>query len=90
MMLYRLLSYLPFPLLYALAWLAYLILYFLVRYRRDVVRENLAKAFPEKDNMERAALAKSFYRQLTQVGIEIVKARRMDQAEFQKGLTGTA
>lgn len=84
MILYRLLSYLPFPLLYALAWLAYLILYFLVGYRRDVVRENLAQAFPEKDNMERAALAKSFYRQLTQVGIEIVKARRMDQAEFQK------
>lgn len=84
MILYRLLSYLPFTLLYVLAWLAYFVLYHLIGYRRDIVRDNLKNAFPEKDNMERAVLEKKFYRQLTQVAVEIVKARRMDEAAFRK------
>lgn len=84
MILYRLLSYLPFPLLYALAGLGYLVLYFLLGYRRDIVRTNLANAFPEKNDRERAVLERKFYRQLTDVAVEIVKARRMKKAEFEK------
>ena len=84
MIFYRFVSYLPFTLLYACAWLAYLILYYLIGYRRAVVRDNLKNAFPEKDSRERAVIEKGFYRQLTQVAVEIVKARRMDAAEFRK------
>jgi KDO2-lipid IV(A) lauroyltransferase len=80
--LYRLISWLPFPLLYAAAWFAYLVLYYVAGYRRAVVRQNLTRAFPEKSEAEVTALAKSFYRRLAQVAFEIVKARRMRREQF--------
>jgi KDO2-lipid IV(A) lauroyltransferase len=81
-MIYRLISYLPFPLLYALAWLLYLLLYRVVRYRRAVVRQNLQRAFPEKAEPEIEALGKRFYRRLSEVALEIIKARRMRPEDF--------
>lgn len=83
-MLYRLLSWLPFPLLYALAWVAYLLLYYVTGYRKTVVYENLRRAFPDKSAREVTVLAKMFYRQLAQVAFEIVKARRMSKADFRQ------
>jgi KDO2-lipid IV(A) lauroyltransferase len=81
---YRLLSYLPMPLLYAAAWLAYLLIYYVAGYRKAVVRQNLARAFPDKSERQITVLAKKFYRQLAQVALEIIKTRRMDAAEFQR------
>ena len=81
-MIYRLISYLPFWLLYFVAWLAYLLLYHVTRYRRKVVSHNLSGAFPEKSVPEIKALGKAFYRQLTQVALEIIKARRMQPEDF--------
>ncbi|MEP4147583.1 MAG: lysophospholipid acyltransferase family protein [Halioglobus sp.] len=81
-MFYRLISHLPFPLLYGLAWFAYLLLYHVVRYRRQVVADNLSKAFPDKSDAERSSLARAFYRQFSQVALEIIKARRMQPEDF--------
>lgn len=47
-MFYRLLSWLPLPLLYLLAWPGYLLLYYVGGYRKAVVRQNLSHAFPDK------------------------------------------
>jgi KDO2-lipid IV(A) lauroyltransferase len=49
---FTVISWLPFPLIYACAWLAYLLIYHVVRYRRDVVKENLRQSFPEKSDAE--------------------------------------
>ncbi|WP_241263281.1 lysophospholipid acyltransferase family protein [Parahaliea mediterranea] len=84
MTLYRLISALPFPLLYAAAWLAYLALYYVAGYRKAVVRNNLARAFPEKSAREITVLAKKFYRRFAQVALEIVKARRMSPEDFRR------
>ena len=81
-MFYRLISYLPFALLYGLAWLGYLLLYHVFRYRRKVVKTNLANAFPDKTVAERKRLEKAFYRRLCQVALEIIKARRMPAEAF--------
>jgi KDO2-lipid IV(A) lauroyltransferase len=81
-MIYRLISYLPFPLLYGLAWVVYLLLYHVFRYRREVVRNNLRGAFPDHSERETAALAREFYRHLARVAMEILKARRMQRADF--------
>lgn len=86
-MIYRLISWLPFPLLYAAAWLGYLVLYYVAGYRRTVVRQNLSRAFPDKSENEITVLAKKFYRQLAQVALEIVKARRMSKADFRERVT---
>ncbi|MFV0476456.1 MAG: lysophospholipid acyltransferase family protein [Parahaliea sp.] len=84
LILYRLISYLPFPLLYTVAWLAYLTIYYLVGYRKAVVRRNLRQAFPQKSEREITVLAKKFYYRFAQVAFEIVRARRMSHEDFRK------
>ncbi|MEP4484099.1 MAG: lysophospholipid acyltransferase family protein [Halioglobus sp.] len=81
---YSLISWLPFPLLYACAWIAYVLVYYVARYRRAVVKDNLRRAFPEKSETELKALGKKFYRHLTVVAFEIVRARRMTPADFRE------
>lgn len=83
-MFYRLLSRLPLPLLYALAWPGYLLLYYLAGYRKTVVRQNLSQAFPEKNTREITLLAKQFYLQLVQVALEILRTRRMSAADIRR------
>ncbi|MEP1472763.1 MAG: lysophospholipid acyltransferase family protein [Halieaceae bacterium] len=84
MFFYRLISWLPFPALYGLAWLGYLILYYVTGYRKSVVRQNLSRAFPDKSDSEITVLAKKFYLHLAQVALEIVKARRMTPEDFRQ------
>ncbi|MEH6637214.1 MAG: lysophospholipid acyltransferase family protein [Halioglobus sp.] len=82
MIIYRLLSWLPLHVLYGLAWLGYLIVYYVAGYRKAVVMENLQRAFPDRSAKEVTVLAKKFYQQLTQVAVEIIKSRRMSKANF--------
>lgn len=44
-----------------------------VKYRYDVIMNNLNIAFPEKSNVEKAAIAKRFYRNLTDTFLESIK-----------------
>ncbi|QFU74925.1 lipid A biosynthesis (KDO)2-(lauroyl)-lipid IVA acyltransferase [Halioglobus maricola] len=83
-MIYRLIAYLPFPLLYATAWLVYVLLYHVFRYRRNVVSQNLTRAFPEMNAKTRAQIGRRFYQRLAQVALEILKARRMQEADFRE------
>ncbi len=76
------LAKLPLAVLYGLAPSLYFIAYYVVRYRRDVVRKNLQNSFPEKGAVELKALEKSFYRQLIDVMLEAIKASTMTAAEF--------
>jgi len=83
-MFYRFLSWLPLPLLYAMAWPGYLALYYVAGYRKAVVQQNLRHAFPDKSAREITVLAKKFYLQLVQVALEILKTRRMSATEVQR------
>lgn len=87
MVFYRLLSWLPFPLLYAVAWPGYLLLYYVAGYRKAVVKQNLAMAFPGQSEIEITVLAKKFYRQFVQVALEIIKTRRMSEQDFLNRVT---
>ncbi|MBP6977225.1 MAG: lysophospholipid acyltransferase family protein [Bacteroidales bacterium] len=73
----RLISYLPFPLLYALSDILYLKLYYVIRYRKRVVYTNLRNSFPEKSDQEIRKIARNFYRHLADVILEIIKLRSM-------------
>jgi Kdo2-lipid IVA lauroyltransferase/acyltransferase len=68
-----LLSLLPFWLLYLISDLLFVIIYHLIRYRRDVVWENLQNAFPEKNASERLAIQRKFYRYLADLIVETIK-----------------
>jgi KDO2-lipid IV(A) lauroyltransferase len=86
---YRLLSFLPLPLLYALGWPCYLFLYHIAGYRKATVLQNLGQAFPEKSANEITVLAKNFYRQLVDVALEILRTRRMSAEELRRRVTVT-
>lgn len=68
-----LLSLLPLRVLYLFSDAVYGILYYIFGYRRQVVLQNLAIAFPEKTEAERKKIAKKFYRNLTDTFIETLK-----------------
>lgn len=58
----KLLSYIPFGVLYVLSDCLFYPLYYIVRYRRKVVRRNLTESFPEKSEQEIKRIEKGFYR----------------------------
>lgn len=84
MLLFRIISFLPFFLIYPLAWLFYIFLYYVFGYRKDIVTENIKQAFPDKNEKEIKFLAKKFYLHLSDLFMEIVKARRMSSIDFKQ------
>lgn len=68
-----LLSLLPMRILYLLADGIYGLLYYVFGYRKKVVMDNLAIAFPEKTLAERKKIAARFYRNFVDNFIETIK-----------------
>ncbi len=67
------LGLLPERVLYScLGSLAYLILYKIVRYRRQVVRSNLFHSFPEKTEAELREIENRFYHHLSEVFVDTI------------------
>lgn len=83
-----LLSLLPLRLLYLISDAVYGLLYYVLKYRRDVVMTNLAIAFPEKTEAEKTAVSKAFYHNFTDTFIEVVKMLSMTAAESKRRITG--
>ncbi|MFK7830355.1 MAG: lysophospholipid acyltransferase family protein [Congregibacter sp.] len=78
----NLLASVPARLGYALSKLAFVLVFYVFRYRRDTVRENLAYAFPAMQPQDRAALEKNFYRHFCDLFIEILRTTRMPAEEL--------
>lgn len=57
----KLVSYIPFCVLYVISDAMYYLLYYIVRYRRNIVRKNLQESFPEKNMQEIKSIEKKFY-----------------------------
>lgn len=68
-----LLSLLPFPLLYLLSDLVYGLLFYVLKYRRKVVQQNLRNAFPDKTEAEIRQLMKSYYHYFCDLFLESFK-----------------
>ena len=64
---------LPFKVLYALSYFVYLIIYYLIGYRKLIVRLNLKKSFPEKSETDLKILEKQFYLHIPYTFIETIK-----------------
>lgn len=82
------LSLLPLRFLYLFSDLAYLVVYYAIGYRKDVVRYNLSVAFPHKTEAQRRAIAKTFYRNFTDSFIETVKGFSASPAFIKKHFSG--
>lgn len=73
MIFFRLLSRLPFSVLYGISDVLSFLLLYVIRYRREVVLENLRLSFPEKSPADIQRIAKGFYRNLTDLIVETLK-----------------
>ena len=78
----RIVSRMPFSVLYALSGMLYLIAYHVVGYRRKVVHKNLTECFPEKSDTEITAIEKRFYRHLADNIVETCKMGAMSKEEM--------
>ena len=66
-------SLLPFWLLYLISDGLFLLIYYIIRYRRKVVWKNLSSSFPEKDEAELQQISRQFYHWLCDYFVETVK-----------------
>lgn len=60
------------------------IMYYIVRYRRRMVDQNLRLAFPDKSDTERRQIARDFYRQFCDVLVETIYGYRCSEQEMRQ------
>lgn len=80
---------LPFGILYFISSCLYPLLYYIVRYRRKVVRKNIANSFPEKSIKEIKQIERKFYRHFCDLLVETVKLSRITKKSVRKRLKFT-
>ena len=78
------LAILPFRILYYLSDLMFFITYYLVHYRRKLVRKNLTNAFPDKSEREIKDIEHTFYHQFCDYFFETIKILSMSDARMKK------
>lgn len=78
------LALMPFWLLYLLSDFLFVVIYYVVRYRRQVTIENLRKSFPEKTEKERQLIARKYYRNLADIVLEFIKIEHITRKTVDK------
>jgi KDO2-lipid IV(A) lauroyltransferase len=78
----KILSRLPMRALYAFSAFLYLLAFYVVRHRHQVIREQLAKVFPETSAAERRILHKRFLKNFCDVMVEVLKSVSMTPADM--------
>jgi KDO2-lipid IV(A) lauroyltransferase len=79
-----LISILPFRLLYLISDFFFVLLYYVVGYRKKIVLSNLQLAFPEKSTNELLKIRKKFYRHFVDVFMEMIKTFTISKNELDK------
>ncbi|HAR38754.1 MAG: acetyltransferase [Bacteroidetes bacterium GWD2_45_23] len=77
---------LPFSVLYLFSDILFFLIYYLVRYRRKLVRRNLKNAFPEESQKEIVKLEREFYHHLCDYFVETIKTLHLSDKEVSKRL----
>lgn len=79
-----LLSLLPFPILYLVSDGLYVILYYVIGYRKEVVLQNLRNSFPDKSDGEIKRIRKDFYHYLCDLTLETFKTLTISKGDMLK------
>lgn len=82
-----LITLLPLRILYLLSDLFYPIVYYVVRYRKQVVRTNLVNSFPEKTDKEIRKIERRFYRFFCDLFVETLKQIHISKAEMTRRMS---
>ena len=78
----KLLSRLPLRALYVFSTFLYLLAYYVVRHRQQVIRDQLQKVFPSLSDAERLALHKRYLRNFCDVMVEVLKSMTISEAQI--------
>ena len=81
------LSILPFPVLYLLSDCVCFLVYRIFKYRKTVVRGNIALALPHLSEKERTIIEKKFYAHLCDLFLEMIKTLSISKKEIEKRYT---
>lgn len=85
----KLLSCIPFKVMYVLSDGLFYLLYYVIRYRRPIVRKNLTESFPEKSEQEILQIEKNFYRYFTDQVLESCKMTTISPEEVSRRMKFT-
>lgn len=77
-------SWFPLRVQYIFSDIYYVLLYYVVRYRRKVVRMNLTNAFPEKPLSEIVDIERKFYQHLCDLFVEMYRMWHMSEGEIRR------
>ena len=75
-------SKLPFSVLYRLSDIAYFLIFYVFKYRRKVVTNNIANSFPKLSEPERLKIVKKFFRHFCDLAVEAMKAFTISKEEL--------
>ena len=79
-----LLSILPMRVLYFISDIIFVILYYIIGYRKKVVRNNLKLSFPEKSKEERLEIERKTFHHFIDIFVEIIKTFTISEKEISK------
>ncbi len=77
-------SILPFRIFYWLSDVVYFLVYYVVGYRKKVVRANLAMALPHLNDKDRLVIEKKSYHHLCDMFLEMIKTMTISSEEMNK------
>ena len=79
-----LLSCLPLRVLYVLSDTIYIVLYYVIKYRKQLVRKHLADSFPNKSDKELIATEKKFFHWLCDYLVETLKLLSISKKQLKR------
>lgn len=79
-------SMLPMRILYCISSCFYFLIYYIIRYRRKMVRQNMSDCFPEKTEEEIKKIERDFYLHFCDIFMESVKYLSISEKELRKRL----
>ena len=82
-------SILPFRILYLFSDIVYGLVYYVIGYRKKIVRHNLAMALPHLSEKERLVIEKKSYHHLCDMFLEMIKTMSLSEKEMDKRFTFT-
>ena len=77
-------SILPFRIFYLFSDLIYVLVYYIIGYRKKVVYDNLKLVFPDKGEKELLTIRKKFYKHMCDMFLEMIKTMSMSEKEMRK------
>ncbi|MFB9109920.1 lysophospholipid acyltransferase family protein [Flavobacterium gyeonganense] len=77
-------SILPFRIFYWFSDCVYFLVYYIIGYRKKVVRENLSLALPHLNDAERKKIEKKFYQHMCDMFLEMIKTMSISPEEMEK------